>query len=96
MPTWRKKLRRGGIFIFSGAFIGMLPLLVAIITGVITGYSPFSEGGGNGSGAVLWLLFITVPIGFVVGAVGIFYIITGVVKFRTQLFVDKKIQEQAE
>ena len=83
MPTWRKKIRRGGIFIFSGAFIGLLPLLVAIITGVITGYSPFSEGGG--SGAVLWLLFITVPLGFVVGAVGVFYIITGVVKYRTQL-----------
>lgn len=94
MPTWRKKLRRGGIFIFSGAFIGMLPLLVAIITGVITGYSPFSEG--NGSGAVLWLLFFTVPLGFVVGAVGIFYIITGVVKFRSQLDVDKYIPKQAE
>ena len=83
MPTWRRKIRRGGIFIFSGAFIGVLPLLVAIITGVITGYSPFNEG--SGSGAVLWLLFITLPLGFVVGAVGVFYIIAGVVKFRTQL-----------
>ena len=63
----------------------MLPLLVAIITGVITGYSPFSEGGGSGSGAVLWLLFITVPLGFVVGVVGVCYVITGVVKYRTQL-----------
>ncbi len=94
MPTWRKKLRRGGIFIFSGAFVGILPLLVAVITGAITGYSPFSEG--SGSGAVLWLLFFTVPLGFVIGAVGLFYIITGIVKFRAQLFVDKKVQEQAE
>ena len=83
MPTWRRKIKRGGIFIFCGALVGVLPLLVAIITGVITGYSPFSEG--SGSGAVLWLLFITVPTGFVIGAVGVFYIITGLVKYRGEL-----------
>ena len=83
MPIWRKKIKRGGIFILSGLFVGTLPLVVALIEGVVSGYSPFTEG--SSSGVILWLLAFTLPIGFIICAIGIGFLISGLVRYRGAL-----------
>ena len=83
MPAWRRKIRRGGILILSGVFVGTLPLIVALIEGVVSGYSPFSEG--SGSGAVLWLLVFTLPIGFIISVIGVVLLVSGFVRYRGAL-----------
>ena len=61
--------------------------LWTLIAGVLIGLSPiaiafFSSLGGNmydetGGGAALWLLFMTLPLGFLIGIVGLILLIVG-------------------
>ena len=52
-----------------GLFITLLPILLAFITSLINNVSMFDEG--SGSGAYLWLLMGTVPIGFLLVVIGL-------------------------
>jgi len=51
-----------------GLFIALLPILLAFITSLINNVSMFDEG--SGSGAYLWLLMGTVPIGLLLVVIG--------------------------
>ena len=51
-----------------GLFITVLPILLAFITSLINNVSMFDEG--SGSGAYLWLLMGTVPIGLLLVVIG--------------------------
>ena len=57
-----------------GLFISVFPILLAFVTSLINGTSMFDEG--SGSGAYLWLLMGSVPIGLlliVIGAILAFF-----------------------
>ena len=51
-----------------GLFIALLPILLAFITSLINNVSMFDEG--SGSGAYLWLLMGSVPIGLILVVIG--------------------------
>ena len=46
-----------------------LPLLLAFITGLIQGVSMWDEG--SGTGAYIWLMILTLPVGFVLVVIGL-------------------------
>ena len=53
-----------------GLIVAFLPIALAFITSLINGTSMFDES--SGSGAYLWLLMVTVPVGvaiFVIAAI---------------------------
>jgi len=52
-----------------GLFVTVLPILLAFITSLFNNVSMFDEG--SGSGAYLWLLMGTVPIGFLLVVIGL-------------------------
>ena len=52
-----------------GLLIALLPILLAFSTSLINGTSIFDEG--SGSGAYLWLLMLTVPIGLLLVVIGL-------------------------
>ena len=52
----------------AGLVIAFLPIAIAFVTSLINGTSMFDEG--SGSGAYLWLLMGTVPIGFLLVVIG--------------------------
>lgn len=52
-----------------GLLIALLPILLAFFTSLINGTSIFDEG--SGSGAYLWLLMLTVPIGLLLVVIGL-------------------------
>ena len=51
-----------------GLFISVFPILLAFVTSLINGTSMFDEG--SGSGAYLWLLMGSVPIGLLLIVIG--------------------------
>jgi TRAP-type C4-dicarboxylate transport system permease small subunit len=52
-----------------GLLIAISPILIAFITSIFQGGSMWDEG--NGTGAYIWLMFLTLPIGFVLSATGL-------------------------
>ncbi|NCX38091.1 MAG: hypothetical protein EBX11_06520 [Actinobacteria bacterium] len=52
-----------------GLLIALLPILLAFSTSLINATSIFDEG--SGSGAYLWLLMLTVPIGLLLVVIGL-------------------------
>jgi hypothetical protein len=52
-----------------GLLIALLPILLAFFTSLLNGTSIFDEG--SGSGAYLWLLMLTVPIGLLLVVIGL-------------------------
>ena len=52
-----------------GLLIALLPILLAFSTSILNGTSIFDEG--SGSGAYLWLLMLTVPIGLLLVVIGL-------------------------
>jgi len=52
-----------------GLLIALLPILPAFSTSLLNGTSIFDEG--SGSGAYLWLLMLTVPIGLLLVVIGL-------------------------
>ena len=55
-------MRVGLLFAFS-------PLLIAFVTGLIQGVSMWDES--SGTGAYIWLMLMTLPVGFVLVCIGI-------------------------
>jgi hypothetical protein len=56
-------------FVRIGLLVTFAPLLIAFVTGLIQGVSMWDEG--SGTGAYIWLMIMTLPVGFVLVCIGI-------------------------
>ena len=56
-------------FVRIGLVFAFAPLLIAFVTGLIQGVSMWDEGGG--AGAYIWLMMLTLPVGFILVVIGI-------------------------
>ncbi len=56
-------------FVRVGLLVAFSPLLIAFVTGLIQGVSMWDEG--SGTGAYIWLMMLTLPVGFVLACIGI-------------------------
>ena len=56
-------------FVRVGLLFAFAPLLIAFVTGLIQGVSMWDEG--SGTGAYIWLMMLTLPVGFVLACIGI-------------------------
>ena len=56
-------------FVRVGLLFAVSPLLIAFVTGLIQGVSMWDEG--SGTGAYIWLMMLTWPVGFVLVCIGI-------------------------
>jgi len=56
-----------------GLLIAISPILIAFITSIFQGGSMWDEG--NGTGGYIWLMFLTLPVGFVLSATGLVILI---------------------
>ena len=56
-------------FVRIGLVFAFAPLLIAFVTGLIQGVSMWDEGGGTG--AYIWLMMLTLPVGFILVVIGI-------------------------
>lgn len=65
------KRNRGSWMAGSGCLFAILPIMIALIGSLVTGGNPWSEGSGTGS--VIWLMFLTLPIGAIVFIVGLVF-----------------------
>lgn len=63
------KRNRGSWMAGSGCLFAFLPIITALIGGLVTGGNPWSES--SGAGSVIWLMFLTLPIGLIVFIVGL-------------------------
>ena len=52
-----------------GLLIAISPILIAFITSIFQGGSMWDEG--SGTGGYIWLMFLTLPIGFLLVVVGL-------------------------
>ena len=60
-------------FIRVGLIFGVLPLILAFVTSIFQGGSMWDEGGGTG--AYIWFMMLTVPVGFVLVVIGLVRVI---------------------
>ena len=56
-------------FVRTGLVFAFATLLIAFVTGLIQGVSMWDEG--SGTGAYIWLMMLTLPVGFVLVVIGI-------------------------
>jgi uncharacterized membrane protein YhaH (DUF805 family) len=56
-------------FIRAGLLFAISPILLAFITSLFQGGSMWDEG--NGTGAYIWLMFLTLPIGSLLILIGL-------------------------
>jgi uncharacterized membrane protein YhaH (DUF805 family) len=56
-------------FIRAGLLFAISPILLAFITSLFQGGSMWNEG--TGTGAYIWLMFLTLPVGFLVVLIGL-------------------------
>ena len=56
-------------FVRVGLLFAFSPLLIAFVTALIQGVSMWDEG--SGTGAYIWLMMLTLPVGFVLVSIGI-------------------------
>ena len=68
--------KAGGYTMGCGALIAFFPMILAWFE-TAPGANMWSEGDSNSGGAALWLMMLTVPVGFVVGIVGLIMFISG-------------------
>jgi hypothetical protein len=52
-----------------GLLIAISPILIAFITSIFQGGSMWDEG--NGTGAYIWLMFLTLPVGSLLVLIGL-------------------------
>ena len=65
---WQQRNRIVSRSIMAGILIAVSPIIMAFVGSFGSGASMFNES--EGSGAAIWLVFMTVPLGFVVAGVG--------------------------
>ena len=56
-------------FIRIGLIFAFSPIFLAFVTSLFQGGSMWDEG--NGTGAYIWLMFLTLPIGFLLVVIGL-------------------------
>lgn len=56
-------------FIRSGLIFAIFPLMLAFVLSLFQGGSMFNESGGTG--AYIWFMLVTVPIGLVLVVIGV-------------------------
>jgi len=56
-------------FIRAGLIFAISPILIAFITSIFQGGSMWDEGGGTG--AYIWLMFLTLPVGSLLVLIGL-------------------------
>jgi len=56
-------------FIRAGLIFAILPILLAFITSLFQGGSMWDEG--SGTGAYIWLMFLTLPVGSLLILIGL-------------------------
>jgi len=56
-------------FIRAGLIIAISPILLAFITSLFQGGSMWDEG--SGTGAYIWLMFLTLPVGSLLVLIGL-------------------------
>ena len=56
-------------FVRVGLLFAFSPLVMAFVTGLIQGVSMWDEG--SGTGTYIWLMMVTVPVGFVLVIIGL-------------------------
>jgi uncharacterized membrane protein YhaH (DUF805 family) len=52
-----------------GLLIAISPILIAFVTSIFQGGSMWDEG--NGTGAYIWLMFLTLPVGSLLVLIGL-------------------------
>ena len=73
------KLMKIGMWSMVGCTIfGFLPLVIALIVGIFSGTDAMDEA--TGTGAWLWLMYISLPLGFILGLVGFVLFLVGLLK----------------
>jgi len=60
-------------FIRAGLIFAISPILLAFITSLFQGGSMWDEG--SGTGGYIWLMFLTLPVGFILTVIGLVMII---------------------
>jgi hypothetical protein len=68
----------GAILNLVGLAFAFSPFFLAVIAAAASGGNPLSEGGG-GTGAVMWLMILTLPLGAVVSVVGLVFMLIGII-----------------
>jgi MFS family permease len=77
------KLMKIGLWSMAAcAFFGFSPLLIALAAGIFGGTDVMNEA--TGSGAWVWLMYISLPLGFVLGIVGFIIFLIGMYKSRPE------------
>jgi hypothetical protein len=56
-------------FIRAGLIFAISPILIAFITSIFQGGSMWDEG--SGTGAYIWLMFLTLPVGSLLVLIGL-------------------------
>ena len=56
-------------FIRTGLILAVSPILLAFVTSLFQGGSMWDES--SGTGAYIWLMFLTLPVGFVLVVIGL-------------------------
>ena len=56
-------------FIRAGFLVAVSPIALSFVTSLFQGGSMWNES--SGTGAYMWLLFLTMPVGFLLVAVGL-------------------------
>jgi uncharacterized membrane protein YhaH (DUF805 family) len=56
-------------FIRAGLVFAISPILIAFITSLFQGGSMWDEG--SGTGGYIWLMFLTLPVGFLLVLIGL-------------------------
>jgi uncharacterized membrane protein YhaH (DUF805 family) len=56
-------------FIRAGSIFAISPILIAFITSLFQGGSMWDEG--SGTGAYIWLMFLTLPVGSLLVLIGL-------------------------
>jgi hypothetical protein len=56
-------------FIRAGLLVAVSPIALSFVTSLFQGGSMWNES--SGTGAYMWLLFLTMPVGFVLIAIGL-------------------------
>ena len=56
-------------FIRAGFLVAVSPIALAFVTSLFQGGSMWNEG--SGTGGYIWLMFLTMPVGFVLIVIGL-------------------------
>jgi hypothetical protein len=78
IPVGPRKAIIGAVILVASVVFTFSPLLIAFLS-TPPGGNMFSEG-GDGGGSAIWLMFMTIPIGFAGTIVGLVITISGVTK----------------